>query len=80
MRSLPRGGTVSGRHYIARVFEAALDLSRTCGRAHVMRSVSTGGSQRVTHYPLPLSVAITHADSLNQNDADDIRKYGDVRS
>lgn len=46
---------------------------------HVMRS-SYPEPVRVTHRPLPLRDAEVHADSLNQNDADDIRKYGDVRA
>lgn len=63
-----------GRHY----------TEYACGEGelehrHVMRS-HFPNDQRLTRFPLPRNVAETHADSLNQNDVDDIRDYGDVQA
>lgn len=49
------------------------------GLHHVMRSAYPE-PLRVTHLPLPTAEARTHADSLNQNDQDDIDQHGEVQS
>lgn len=66
-----------GRHYIERRADPANPVPEG-DVAHIMRS-SYPEDERVTYYPLPIEDAQTHADSLNANDQDDIRKYGEVQ-
>ena len=61
-----------GRHFI----EITGDRDQF---AHVMRA-SYPSNERVTRFPLDVDEAQTHAESLNHNDADDIRQYGEVQN